>query len=117
MSRDFLRIDLVKSHILYIKKRKDPSGLGLIFDKRPNRTSIDPFYSISSKAGIQQSLHKIKLAKAYLATLGATVHGHYGEILYEGDTLVAFIYEKSRSRDITQGLPKVDQVLEMRSID
>ena len=39
----------------------------------------------------------IRSAKPYLATPGATVHGHYGEILYEGDTLVTFIYEKSRS--------------------
>ena len=52
-----------------------------------------------------------------MATLGATVHGHYGEILYKGDTLVTFIYEKSRSRDITQGLPKMEQVLEVRLID
>nr|YP_010636015.1 RNA polymerase beta'' subunit [Boeica ferruginea]WBQ48484.1 RNA polymerase beta'' subunit [Boeica ferruginea] len=59
----------------------------------------------------------IRLAKAYLATPGATVHGHYGEILCEGDTLITFIYEKSRSGDITQGLPKVEQVLEVRSID
>nr|YP_009562807.1 DNA-directed RNA polymerase beta'' subunit [Sideroxylon wightianum]QAV58332.1 DNA-directed RNA polymerase beta'' subunit [Sideroxylon wightianum] len=59
----------------------------------------------------------IRWAKPYLATPGATVHGHYGEILYEGDTLVTFIYEKSRSGDITQGLPKVEQVLEVRSID
>ncbi|KAJ4700244.1 DNA-directed RNA polymerase subunit beta'' [Melia azedarach] len=59
----------------------------------------------------------IRSAKPYLATPGATVHGHYGEILYEGDTLVTFIYEKSRSGDITQGLPKVEQVLEVRSID
>nr|YP_010945323.1 RNA polymerase beta'' subunit [Salsola heptapotamica]UNZ11920.1 RNA polymerase beta'' subunit [Salsola heptapotamica] len=59
----------------------------------------------------------IRSAKAYLATPGATVHGHYGEIIYEGDTLVTFIYEKSRSGDITQGLPKVEQVLEVRSID
>ncbi|NP_904089.2 RNA polymerase beta'' subunit (chloroplast) [Amborella trichopoda] len=59
----------------------------------------------------------IRLAKYHLATRGATVHGHYGEILYEGDTLVTFIYEKSRSGDITQGLPKVEQVLEVRSID
>ncbi|KAL4285351.1 hypothetical protein GQ457_07G013120 [Hibiscus cannabinus] len=57
------------------------------------------------------------VAKPYLATPGATVHGHYGEILYQGDTLVTFIYEKSRSGDITQGLPKVEQVLEVRSID
>nr|YP_009920666.1 RNA polymerase beta'' subunit [Polemonium chinense]QMS48427.1 RNA polymerase beta'' subunit [Polemonium chinense] len=59
----------------------------------------------------------IRSAKPYLATPGATVHGHYGEILYEGDTVVTFIYEKSRSGDITQGLPKVEQVLEVRSID
>nr|YP_009272493.1 RNA polymerase beta' subunit [Utricularia reniformis]AMN14343.1 RNA polymerase beta' subunit [Utricularia reniformis] len=59
----------------------------------------------------------IRLAKPYLATPGATVHGHYGEILYEGDSLITFIYEKSRSGDITQGLPKVEQVLEVRSID
>nr|UJJ81920.1 RNA polymerase beta'' subunit [Sesuvium portulacastrum] len=58
----------------------------------------------------------IRSAKPYLATPGATVHGHYGEIIYEGDTLVTFIYEKSRSGDITQGLPKVEQVLEVRSI-
>nr|YP_010847814.1 RNA polymerase beta'' subunit [Ceropegia nilotica]WEV92464.1 RNA polymerase beta'' subunit [Ceropegia nilotica] len=59
----------------------------------------------------------IRSAKPYLATPGATVHGDYGEILYEGDTLVTFIYEKSRSGDITQGLPKVEQVLEVRSVD
>nr|DBA44659.1 TPA_asm: RNA polymerase beta subunit [Batis maritima] len=59
----------------------------------------------------------LRSAKPYLATPGATVHGHYGEILYKGDTLVTFIYEKSRSGDITQGLPKVEQVLEVRSID
>nr|YP_010293975.1 RNA polymerase beta'' subunit [Paepalanthus alpinus]ULQ67269.1 RNA polymerase beta'' subunit [Paepalanthus alpinus] len=59
----------------------------------------------------------IRSAKPYLVTPGSTVHGHCGEILYEGDTLVTFIYEKSRSGDITQGLPKVEQILEVRSID
>nr|YP_009436229.1 RNA polymerase beta'' subunit [Cyphia banksiana]ATG26407.1 RNA polymerase beta'' subunit [Cyphia banksiana] len=59
----------------------------------------------------------IRSAKPYLAIPGATVHGHYGKILYKGDTLVTFIYEKSRSSDITQGLPKVEQVFEVRSID
>nr|YP_010499840.1 RNA polymerase beta'' subunit [Rheum spiciforme]UWT59841.1 RNA polymerase beta'' subunit [Rheum spiciforme] len=59
----------------------------------------------------------IRAAKPYLATPGATVRGHYGEIVYEGDTLVTFIYEKSRSGDITQGLPKVEQVLEVRSLE
>nr|YP_010245174.1 RNA polymerase beta'' subunit [Echinaria capitata]QTJ28732.1 RNA polymerase beta'' subunit [Echinaria capitata] len=59
----------------------------------------------------------IRAAKPYLVTTGATVNGHYGEMLYKGDRLVTFIYEKSRSSDITQGLPKVEQIFEARSID
>nr|ADD31158.1 RNA polymerase beta'' subunit protein [Phoradendron leucarpum] len=59
----------------------------------------------------------IRSAKSYLATPGSTVRGHYGSILYEGNTLVTFLYEKSKSGDITQGLPKVEHVLEVRSID
>nr|YP_009771497.1 RNA polymerase beta'' subunit [Poecilanthe parviflora]QIT02282.1 RNA polymerase beta'' subunit [Poecilanthe parviflora]QVX30326.1 RNA polymerase beta'' subunit [Poecilanthe parviflora] len=66
---------------------------------------------------VQMDSVVIRSANLYLATPGATVHGHYGEILYEGDILITFIYEKSRSGDITQGLPKVEQVLEVRSID
>nr|YP_009403402.1 RNA polymerase beta'' subunit [Downingia cuspidata]ASA34595.1 RNA polymerase beta'' subunit [Downingia cuspidata] len=58
----------------------------------------------------------IRSAKPFLAIPGTTVHGHYGKLLSKGDTLVTFIYEKSRSGDITQGLPKVEQVLEVRSI-
>nr|YP_009169870.1 RNA polymerase beta'' subunit [Viscum album]ALD84681.1 RNA polymerase beta'' subunit [Viscum album] len=59
----------------------------------------------------------IRSAKSYLATPGSTIRGHYGSILYEGNTLVTFIYKKSKSGDITQGLPKVEHVLEVRSIN
>nr|YP_010290308.1 RNA polymerase beta'' subunit [Anarthria humilis]ULQ64074.1 RNA polymerase beta'' subunit [Anarthria humilis] len=59
----------------------------------------------------------IRSAKPYLTSPGATVRGHYGQILYEGDTLATFLYEKSRSSDITQGLPKVERIFEARSID
>nr|AZN62236.1 RNA polymerase beta'' subunit [Echinocodon lobophyllus] len=59
----------------------------------------------------------IRLAKPYLATPGATLYGHYRKILYQGDPLVTFLYEKSKSSDITQGLPKVERMLEVRSMD
>ncbi|KAK8538709.1 hypothetical protein V6N12_034417 [Hibiscus sabdariffa] len=90
----------------------------LLAKRRRNRFII-PFQLIQDqeKELMLHSHSVIRLAKPYLATPGATVHGHYGEILYQGDTLVTFIYEKSRSGDITQGLPKVEQVLEVRSID
>jgi DNA-directed RNA polymerase subunit beta' len=59
----------------------------------------------------------IRSAKPFLVTSGTSIHGHYGEILYKGDILVSFLYEKSRSSDITQGLPKVEKFFEVRSID
>ncbi|KAG5052702.1 hypothetical protein JHK87_004900 [Glycine soja] len=66
---------------------------------------------------VQMDSVGIRLANPYLATPGATVHDHYGKIISEGDILVTFILEKSRSGDITQGLPKVEHVLEVCLID
>ena len=51
---------------------------------------------------VQMDYVGIRSANPYLVIPGATVHGHYGEILFEGDMLVTFIYEKLRSSDITQ---------------
>nr|WIL98618.1 RNA polymerase beta'' subunit [Cladrastis wilsonii] len=81
------------------------------------QTKNGPHLKSGQVLTVQMNSVVIRSANPYLATPGATVHGHYGEILYEGDILVTFIYEKSRSGDITQGLPKVEQVLEVRSID
>nr|YP_010048836.1 RNA polymerase beta'' subunit [Aganope dinghuensis]QPK77209.1 RNA polymerase beta'' subunit [Aganope dinghuensis] len=81
------------------------------------QTKNTPHLKSGQVLTVQTDSVVIRSANPYLATPGATVHGHYGEILYEGDILVTFIYEKSRSGDITQGLPKVEQVLEVRSID
>nr|UVF31024.1 RNA polymerase beta'' subunit [Genista tridentata subsp. tridentata] len=81
------------------------------------KTKNRPHLKSGQVLSVQIDSVVIRSANPYLATPGATVHGHYGEILYEGDILVTFIYEKSRSGDITQGLPKVEQVLEVRSID
>nr|YP_009649373.1 RNA polymerase beta' subunit [Cullen corylifolium]QCD16458.1 RNA polymerase beta' subunit [Cullen corylifolium] len=81
------------------------------------QTKNAPHQKSGQILSVQMDSVGIRSANPYLATPGATVHGHYGEILSEGDILVTFIYEKSRSGDITQGLPKVEQVLEVRSID
>ncbi|KAK7342248.1 hypothetical protein VNO80_25193 [Phaseolus coccineus] len=49
--------------------------------------------------------------------LGSALKVVLSLVMMTGDILVTFIYQKSRSGDITQGLPKVEQVLEVRSID
>ena len=62
-------------------------------------------------------LQYVRLAKPYLATDGATIHNNYGEIVKEGDKLITLIYERLKSGDIIQGLPKVEQLLEARPIN
>nr|YP_010426749.1 RNA polymerase beta'' subunit [Cupressus duclouxiana]USN89451.1 RNA polymerase beta'' subunit [Cupressus duclouxiana] len=57
----------------------------------------------------------IRLAKPYLGTRGATHNSYYGKILYEGDTLITMSYDRLKSDDIIQGLPKVEQLSEARS--
>jgi DNA-directed RNA polymerase subunit beta' len=59
----------------------------------------------------------IRLAKPYLATRRATIHSHYGEVVRKGDILITLIYERLKSKDIIQGLPKVEQLLEARPIN
>nr|QFS80996.1 RNA polymerase beta'' subunit [Morus notabilis]WGO77260.1 RNA polymerase beta'' subunit [Morus notabilis]WGO77344.1 RNA polymerase beta'' subunit [Morus notabilis] len=104
-------------HHNYCEKKSTIISLGQFFFENVCITKHGPHLKSGQVIIVQIDSVVIRSAKSYLATPGATVHGHYGEILSEGDTLVTFIYEKSRSGDITQGLPKVEQVLEVRSID
>nr|QJE71028.1 RNA polymerase beta'' subunit [Myrcianthes pungens] len=104
-------------HHNYLEERSTIISLGQFICENVCIAKNGPHLKSGQVLIVQVDSVVIRSAKPYLATPGATVHGHYGEILYEGSTLVTFIYEKSRSGDITQGLPKVEQVLEMRSID
>ena len=101
----------------YCEKTSTKMSLGQFICENVCIAKNEPHLKSGQVLIVQVDSVVIRSAKPYLATPGATVHGHYGEIIYEGDTLVTFIYEKSRSGDITQGLPKVEQVLEVRSID
>nr|BEV75353.1 RNA polymerase subunit beta'' [Boenninghausenia albiflora] len=104
-------------HHNYCEERAPIISLGQFLCENVCITKKGPHLKSGQVLIVQVNSVVIRSAKPYLATPGATVHGHYGETLYEGDTLITFIYEKSRSGDITQGLPKVEQVLEVRSLD
>nr|YP_005352937.1 RNA polymerase beta' subunit [Mankyua chejuensis]ADZ47969.1 RNA polymerase beta' subunit [Mankyua chejuensis]AJJ48599.1 RNA polymerase beta'' subunit [Mankyua chejuensis] len=75
---------------------------GIIFDRSGQIISIN------------KEFLTIRSATPYLATEGATIHSHSGDIIKEGDTLITLTYERLRSGDIIQGLPKVEQLLEAR---
>nr|YP_010917740.1 RNA polymerase subunit beta'' [Encalypta ciliata]UVG41326.1 RNA polymerase subunit beta'' [Encalypta ciliata] len=82
---------------------------GLSISEYPNFSESGQIIAIYNDSSLI-----VRLAKPYLATSGATIHNHYGEIVKEGDTLITLIYERLKSGDIIQGLPKVEQLLEAR---
>jgi DNA-directed RNA polymerase subunit beta' len=74
----------------------------------------EPLPESSQIIAVDEESLVIRSAKPYLATRKETVHGHYGEIIDKGDTLITLIYESFKSSDIIQGLPKVEQLSEAR---
>nr|YP_009690557.1 RNA polymerase beta'' subunit [Lindsaea linearis]QEG57337.1 RNA polymerase beta'' subunit [Lindsaea linearis] len=58
----------------------------------------------------------VRTGKPFLATQGATPQKTSGDIVGKGDTLMTLPYDRLRSGDITQGLPKIEQLLESRSV-
>nr|QRK25940.1 RNA polymerase beta'' subunit [Pteridium aquilinum subsp. japonicum] len=65
---------------------------------------------------IHQDYSLVRTGKTLLATRGAIPHKISGDIIGEGDTSITLPYDRLKSGDITQGLPKVEQLLESRSI-
>ncbi len=65
---------------------------------------------------IHQKYLLSRTAKPFSATRGAIIQKTSGDIIGEGDTLITLPYDRSRSGDIIQGLPKIEQLLESRSI-
>nr|QJQ36501.1 RNA polymerase beta'' subunit [Pyrrosia lingua]QJQ36677.1 RNA polymerase beta'' subunit [Pyrrosia lingua]QJQ36765.1 RNA polymerase beta'' subunit [Pyrrosia lingua] len=76
--------------------------------------------SVSLKSGQVVAIHHdyllIRTGKTILANQGAAPHKISGDIIGEGDTLITLPYDRLKSGDITQGLPKVEQLLESRSV-
>nr|QWW92418.1 RNA polymerase beta'' subunit [Lopholejeunea zollingeri] len=104
----FLLLEEITSHELYIGK--------LCFENF-YISKYSHNFSSSQIIGMHINHLVIRLAKPYLATEGAVIHSNYSDSVKEGDTLITLIYERLKSRDIIQGLPKVEQLLEARSIN
>nr|YP_009920464.1 RNA polymerase beta'' subunit [Syntrichia filaris]QMQ99608.1 RNA polymerase beta'' subunit [Syntrichia filaris] len=101
-----------------LKKKTQLVNIGHFFCDGFSISEYQTFYESGQIIAIYEDYSAvIRLAKPYLATDGATIHNNYGEIVKEGDTLITLVYERLKSGDIIQGLPKVEQLLEARPIN
>jgi DNA-directed RNA polymerase subunit beta' len=58
----------------------------------------------------------IRLGRPYLISEGTVLRAGVGSLVEKSDMLATLVYEKLKTVDIVQGLPKVEEILEARKI-
>jgi DNA-directed RNA polymerase subunit beta' len=56
----------------------------------------------------------LRLARPYRVSTGAVMHVDNGDLVQRGDNLVMLVYERPKTGDIIQGLPRIEELLEAR---
>jgi DNA-directed RNA polymerase subunit beta' len=56
----------------------------------------------------------IRSGKPYLVSSGAILQVNHLDLIQEGDILAILVFERSKTGDIVQGLPRIEEILEAR---
>ncbi len=56
----------------------------------------------------------LRIARPYRVSTGAVLHIEDGDLVQRGDNLVLLIFERAKTGDIIQGLPRIEELLEAR---
>ena len=68
---------------------------------------------VHSKDNSQHSI-ALRIARPYRVSPGAILHIENGDLVQRGDNLVLLVFERSKTGDIIQGLPRIEELLEAR---
>ncbi|MGJ3251363.1 MAG: DNA-directed RNA polymerase subunit beta' [Elainellaceae cyanobacterium] len=55
-----------------------------------------------------------RIARPYRVSAGAVLHIDDGDLVQRGDNLVLLVFERAKTGDIIQGLPRIEELLEAR---
>lgn len=69
-----------------------------------------------SGQAIEVSNHEVvlRIARPYRVSAGAVLHIDDGDLVQRGDNLVLLVFERAKTGDIIQGLPRIEELLEAR---
>nr|QCI08644.1 RNA polymerase b'-subunit [Sphondylothamnion multifidum] len=72
----------------------------------------------SSESGrvieIQNNIVTIRIGQPYLISSGSFLHVDIFSLVQRGENIATLIYERSKTGDIVQGLPRIEEILEAR---
>jgi DNA-directed RNA polymerase subunit beta' len=63
---------------------------------------------------IEDSQLVLRIARPYRVSTGAVLHIEDGDLVQRGDNLVLLVFERAKTGDIIQGLPRIEELLEAR---
>ncbi|MBD1860483.1 MULTISPECIES: DNA-directed RNA polymerase subunit beta' [Trichocoleus] len=64
--------------------------------------------------GIGEGEVTLRIARPYRVSPGAVLHIDDGDLVQRGDNLVLLVFERTKTGDIIQGLPRIEELLEAR---
>ncbi len=64
--------------------------------------------------GVGASEVTMRIARPYRVSPGAVLHIDDGDLVQRGDNLVLLVFERTKTGDIIQGLPRIEELLEAR---
>ena len=74
--------------------------------------------AVTPESGIIQSITPehvtVRIARPYRVSNGAVLHVENGSLVQRGDNLVLLVFERAKTGDIIQGLPRIEELLEAR---
>ncbi len=103
-------LDIPKSECPYKEGSLLVSGSKLTDDIRlENSVQV---VKISEQAGKTNMV--LRHTRPYRVSQGAVLHIDDGDLVQRGDNLVLLVFERSKTGDIIQGLPRIEELLEAR---
>jgi DNA-directed RNA polymerase subunit beta' len=64
--------------------------------------------------GLRDAQVIVRIARPYRVSTGAVLHIEEGDLVQRGDNLVLLVFERAKTGDIIQGLPRIEELLEAR---
>jgi DNA-directed RNA polymerase subunit beta' len=73
-----------------------------------------PFPESGIVTEIEKGNLTLRKARPYRVSPGAILHIEQGDLVQRGDNLVLLVFERAKTGDIVQGLPRIEELLEAR---
>jgi DNA-directed RNA polymerase subunit beta' len=109
---DLLTIDLSISAANFPYKVGDLLVSGTVLDKEITLPESGQVMEIEEEKGKAKIIFRI--ARPYRISAGAVLHVEDGDLVQRGDGLVLLVFERAKTGDIIQGLPRIEELLEGR---